>query len=188
MWRPFSSTTFLRWSGSSRWIGLRPTTPGTSPSRPRTSTRWPTRICGSQPPIGANQRKPFSSMWVTTRPISSMWPTTASSGAVLADPGDRGAEPVGWRARRRRPPRARRRRPAPRGRRGRRRAAACRGVRGSRPSEVAQYVESNRRPHAGDSNSFPAMSEATMTAWSPAPRAGSARRPRGGSRASRAPS
>ncbi|MBS1892877.1 MAG: hypothetical protein JST59_16400, partial [Actinobacteria bacterium] len=23
------------------------------PSRPRTSTRWPTRICGSQPPIGS---------------------------------------------------------------------------------------------------------------------------------------
>ena len=37
---------------SSRWIGLRPTTPGTRPSLPRTSTRWPTRICGSQPPIG----------------------------------------------------------------------------------------------------------------------------------------
>ena len=95
MCRPFSSTTFLRWSASSRWIGLRPTTPGTSPSLPRTSTRWPTRICGSQPPIGANQRKPFSSMWVTIRPISSMWPTTASSGDAVADPGDRGAEPVG---------------------------------------------------------------------------------------------
>ena len=80
MCMPFSSTTFLRWSASSRWIGLRPTTPGTGPSLPRTSTRWPTRICGSQPPIGANQRKPFSSMWVTISPISSMWPTTASSG------------------------------------------------------------------------------------------------------------
>ncbi len=81
MCSPFSSTTFLRWSASSRWIGLRPTTPGTGPVAPCTSTRWPTRICGSQPPIGANQRKPFSSMWVTTSPISSMWPTTASSGA-----------------------------------------------------------------------------------------------------------
>ncbi len=55
-------------------------TPSTGPSRPCTSTRCPTRICGSQPPIGANQRKPFSSMWRTTSPISSMWPTTASRG------------------------------------------------------------------------------------------------------------
>ena len=47
-----------------------------------TSTRWPTRICGSQPPIGSNQRKPFSSMWVTIRPISSMWPTIATSGSA----------------------------------------------------------------------------------------------------------
>src|SRR5258707_209932 len=82
MCRPFSSTTFSRWSASSRWIGLRPTTPSTGPLLPRTSTRWPTRICGSQPPTGANQRKPFSSMWVTISPISSMWPTTASSGAA----------------------------------------------------------------------------------------------------------
>ena len=45
-WSPFSSTAFLRSSASSRWIGLRPHTPGTGPSAPRTCTRWPTRICG----------------------------------------------------------------------------------------------------------------------------------------------
>ncbi len=59
-----SSTTFLRWSGSSRWIGLRPATPGTSavaarsprpagrpgsagPSRRSARTRGsPSRRCG----------------------------------------------------------------------------------------------------------------------------------------------
>ena len=34
----------------SRWIGFLPTTPGMIPSRVTTSSRWPTRITGSQPP------------------------------------------------------------------------------------------------------------------------------------------
>jgi hypothetical protein len=57
-----------------------PTTPSTAPSRVAISTRWPTRITGSQPPTPVNQRKPSSSMWWTIRPISSMWPTIATSG------------------------------------------------------------------------------------------------------------
>ena len=56
---------------------------------------------------------------------------------VLADAGDRGAEAVVRRARRRRPPRARSRPPGPRARRGRRRGGACRVVQGSRSSKAA---------------------------------------------------
>ena len=50
--------TFLRSSSFSRWIGFLPTTPGTTPSRVAISTRWPTRMIGSQPPTPVNQRKP----------------------------------------------------------------------------------------------------------------------------------
>ena len=35
-----------------RWIGFLPTTPSTSPPRPRNRMRWPTSTCGSHPPIG----------------------------------------------------------------------------------------------------------------------------------------
>ena len=74
------SGTFLRSSGESTWIGFLPMTPGMGPSFVLTSTRWPMRICGSQPPTPMKRRKPVSSMWVTMRPISSMWPTIASVG------------------------------------------------------------------------------------------------------------
>ena len=63
-----SSTAIFFCSSLSRWTGLRPITPGTAPSRVCTSTRWPTRICASQPPIGRNQAKPFSSTWVIVEP------------------------------------------------------------------------------------------------------------------------
>src|SRR3954447_19513278 len=78
MCRSRSSGTRLRSSSRSRWMGLRPTTPGTAPSRVATETRWPTSTCGSQPPTPANHRKSLSSMWVRIRPISSMCPTTAT--------------------------------------------------------------------------------------------------------------
>src|SRR3954453_19312147 len=80
MCRSLISATFLRSSSLSRWMGFLPTTPGRGPSRVTTSTRWPTRICASQPPTPVNHSIPSSSMWVTIRPISSMWPTTATSG------------------------------------------------------------------------------------------------------------
>ena len=82
MCRSFSSATFLRSSCFSRWIGFLPITPVTTPSRVASSTRWPTRICGSQPPTPTKRRKPSSSMCVTMSPISSMWPTTASRRAA----------------------------------------------------------------------------------------------------------
>ena len=74
-----------------------PMTPGTTPSRVASSTRWPTRICGSHPPTPAKRRKPSSSMCVTISPISSMWPTMASVGAARGarDPCRRGAHDVG---------------------------------------------------------------------------------------------
>ena len=80
MCRSRISGTCLRSSSLSRWIGFLPTTPWTTPSRVAISTRWPTRMIGSQPPTPLNQRKPSSSMWWTISPISSMWPITASSG------------------------------------------------------------------------------------------------------------
>ena len=52
--------------------------PGTRPSRVEISTRWPTRMIGSQPPTPVNHRNPSSSMWWTISPISSMWPMTAT--------------------------------------------------------------------------------------------------------------
>ena len=50
--------TCLRSSSSSRWIGLRPTTPGTGPFAVATVTRWPTSTCGSQPPIVPKRSTP----------------------------------------------------------------------------------------------------------------------------------
>ena len=94
MCRPFSSTTFLRWSASSRWIGLRPTTPGTGPSLPRTSTRWPTRICGSQPPIGAEVEEALLVDVGDDEPDLVDVADDREQRRRLADPGDRGAEPV----------------------------------------------------------------------------------------------
>ena len=44
------SATFLRSSSRSRWIGFLPITPLTAPARVSSTTRWPTRICASQPP------------------------------------------------------------------------------------------------------------------------------------------
>jgi hypothetical protein len=61
-------------------IGFLPMTPGTTPSRVATTTRWPTRICASQPPIPMKRRKPESSTCVTISPISSLWPTIATDG------------------------------------------------------------------------------------------------------------
>ncbi len=84
-----------RSSDSIKWIAFLPTTPRTGPFSVCTTTRWPTRIVGSQPPTAPNQRKPFSSMCVTTTPISSMWPTNAIRGAPWAVPGTRACtEPV----------------------------------------------------------------------------------------------
>ena len=48
--------TFSRSSGFIRWIAFLPTTPATSPSRPRMVTRWPTKTCGSQPPMPSKLR------------------------------------------------------------------------------------------------------------------------------------
>ena len=82
--------------------------------RVSTSTRWPTRICGSQPPVWMKCRKPLSLDVGDRSPISSMWPMTASSGVVGAavDAGDRRCRPGRGPRRRRTPgrPRARRRR------------------------------------------------------------------------------
>ena len=61
-------------------MGFLPITPGTAPPRVASVTRWPTRICGSQPPTPVKRRKPSSSTWVTITPISSMWPMIASVG------------------------------------------------------------------------------------------------------------
>ena len=58
MCRSLSSATFLRSSSLSRWIGFLPMTPGTTPSRVATSTRWPTRICVSHPPTPAEAQEP----------------------------------------------------------------------------------------------------------------------------------
>ena len=80
MCRFFSSGACLRSSSLSRWIGFLPTTPGIGPLRVAISSRWPTRITGSQPPTPVNHRNPSSSMWWTIRPISSMWPMTATNG------------------------------------------------------------------------------------------------------------
>src|SRR5829696_88336 len=83
-WRSFRRIAFLRSSASVRWGGLRPTTPGTIPSRVCTSTRCPTSTWGSQPPDWTTWRKPLSLTWLTRRAISSMWPTIAISGASPA--------------------------------------------------------------------------------------------------------
>ena len=72
-----------------------------APPRVSSTTRWPTRICGSQPPTSPNHRKPSSSMWVTISPISSMWPITSSRARRRASPlrrrdaGERRADGVG---------------------------------------------------------------------------------------------
>ncbi len=71
-WRSFSRIAFFRSSASVRWGGLRPTTPGTIPSRVCTSTRCPTSTWGSQPPDWTTWRKPLSLTWLTSRAISSM--------------------------------------------------------------------------------------------------------------------
>ena len=68
---------------------MRPTTPGTGPLSLMSSMRWPTRICGSQPPTPMKRKKPLSSMCVTMRPISSMWPTIARNGASGSVPATR---------------------------------------------------------------------------------------------------
>ena len=78
--RSFTLLALERSSCWSRWIGFFPTTPGTSPSRARTVTRWPTTTCASQPPISSTKRKPLASMWVIWSPISSMWPASITRG------------------------------------------------------------------------------------------------------------
>ena len=51
---------------------------------PANRMRWPTRTCGSQPPIGPIHAKPSSSIQVTMTPISSMWPASITvTGAPL---------------------------------------------------------------------------------------------------------
>ena len=143
---PSSSTACFFCSSLSRWIALRPTTPGTGPSRVSTRTRWPTRICASQPPIGAKYRKPFSSTWVIASPISSMWPTTASRGRRLARRSSRStSRSRRRRARRTTPPRARSSPPGPRSPTAPAPRAASRAVRGSRSPAYPNRREARER-------------------------------------------
>ncbi len=53
-----SGVTFLRSSGSMRWMGLRPTTPrsGSTDSEACTSTRMPGSTAASTPPTEATDR------------------------------------------------------------------------------------------------------------------------------------
>ena len=76
--------TFLRSSGSMRWMGLRPTTPrsGSKEFDACASTRMPGRMAASTPPTDDTDRKPSSEMYVTMRPISSMWADSMSDGAT----------------------------------------------------------------------------------------------------------
>ena len=57
-----SGVTFLRSSSSMRWMGLRPTTPRSTPLAVCTSTRMPGRMAASTPPSEATDRKPSSEM------------------------------------------------------------------------------------------------------------------------------
>ena len=130
----FSSTTFLRWSASSRWIGLRPTTPRTGPFLPLHLD--PLADEDLRVPA-ADRRELEEALLVDVGDDEADLVDVADDreqrrGVRLADPGDRGADAVAARLGEGGGARARPRRPVPRSRRARGRAGARRAGKASR--------------------------------------------------------